>query len=67
MTKPADMRSAIDLIEGALMDFGDLVDLPDLFEGADDGLMIQFRVPLRKVRRVCSALALCTKIINEGR
>jgi hypothetical protein len=64
-TKALVMRNAIDMIEGALMGFGDLVDLPDVFEGARDDLKLQVPVTLGELRRVCTALTECTRIINS--
>ena len=63
--KIIEMRNAIDGIEGALMDYGDLVDLPGIFDNTDDAVMIQPRVTVGQMRRVCTALAECTRIINS--
>jgi hypothetical protein len=65
MSKAKEMRNAIDMIEGALMGFGDLVDLPDLFEGQRDDLQLHIRVTVGQMRRVCKALEECTRIIND--
>jgi hypothetical protein len=59
-----EMRNAIDMIEGALMGFGDLVDMPALYEGQRDDLQLRVPVTLGEVRRVCTALSECTRIIN---
>ena len=59
------MRNAIDMIEGALMGYGELVDLPHIFDGADDEMVIRPRVTVGQMRRVCRALAECTRIINS--
>ena len=62
--KALEMRSAIDMIEGALMGYGELVDLPDTFEGTADSVRIRPIVTVGEMRRVCTALAECTRIIN---
>jgi hypothetical protein len=60
-----DMRHAIDMLEVALMGMGNLVELPELFEDADDGTALAMPVTVGQVRRVCTALAECTRIINS--
>jgi len=62
--KALEMRNAIDMIEGALMGYGTLVDLPAVWDGADDSVRIQPMVTVGQMRRVCSALAECNRIIN---
>jgi hypothetical protein len=59
------MRNAIDMIEGALMALGDFVDLPDLFVDAPDELILARKMTVGEVRRICTALAECTRIINS--
>ncbi len=63
--KALKMRNAIDMIEGALMGLGDFVDLPALFEGSPDGLELRPKMTIGEVRRVCTALSECTRIINS--
>lgn len=65
--KLRDMRHAIDMIEGALMGFGDLVDLPQKWGEPRhrDGLGVTLPVTAGQVYRVCDALAECTRIINS--
>lgn len=72
MAKPAivrqrasEMRTAIDMIEGSLMGFGDLVDLPKLFDGHDGEVRLKITVTVAEMRRVCTALSECTRIINS--
>lgn len=64
LRKSREMRSAIDLMEGALMGYGELTALPDLFEGARDDLVIHPKVTVGEMRRVCEALSECTRIVN---
>lgn len=59
------MRHAIDMIEGALMGCGDLLDLPGAFENARDDLKLTSNVTLGEVRRVCKATQLCNDIVNS--
>ncbi len=63
--KAAKMRSAIDMIEGALMGFGDMLEVNDLFAGARPDLSVKVSVTLAELRRVTSACAECTRIINS--
>lgn len=67
MTTPIwqELWDAIDHLEGALMSYGDLVDLPELFEDAPDDLVIAPKVTVGQMRHVCKALAECTRIINS--
>ena len=65
MRKATAMRNAIDMIEGALMRLGDFVDLPDLFENSDADVNIAPKMTVGEMRRVCAALAECTRIINS--
>ncbi len=60
-----EMRHAIDMFEGAMMGLGDFVDLPELFEAASDDLKINPSMTVGQMRRVCEALAECTRIINS--
>ena len=64
--KALEMRAAIDMVEGALMGYGELVDLPDTFEGTDDSVRIRPLVTVGEMRRVCRALAECNRIINDA-
>lgn len=63
--KALEMRNAIDMIEGALMGLGNFVDLPAVFENARPELILAPPVKLGEVRRVCTALEECTRIINS--
>ncbi len=63
--KAAEMRNAIDHIEGALMGFGNLVDLPDIFDGTNEGVKLAVKCTVGEMRRVCNALAECTRIVNS--
>ncbi len=63
--KAKEMRNAIDALELALMGFGKLVELPELFEDADEGTALAMPVTVGQVRRVCTALSECTRIINS--
>src|SRR5260370_7776054 len=63
LRKATAMR--IDMIEGALMGLGDFVDLPDLFENSDADVNIAPKMTVGEMRRVCTALAECTRIINS--
>lgn len=65
LRKASEMRNAIDMIEGALMGLGDFVDLPDLFEGTAEHVNLAPPMTVGEVRRVCTALAECTRIINS--
>ena len=64
MTKPQEMRHAIDQVELAFQGLGDFPELPRIFEGASDDLIISPKLKLGDVRRLCSAMAECTRIIN---
>ncbi len=63
--KAAEMRNAIDHIEGALMGFGNLVDLPDIFDGSADNVRLAVKCNVGEMRRVCNPLAECTRIVNS--
>lgn len=65
LTRAMEMRNAIDALESALMGYGDLVDLPRTFIGARDDLKLAPPVTAGQMRRVCDALAECTRIINS--
>ncbi len=65
LRKATEMRNAIDMIEGALMGLGDFVDLPDLFEGTAEHVNLAPKMTVGELRRVCTALAECTRIINS--
>src|SRR5258707_256418 len=65
LRKATAMRNAIDMIEGALMGLGDFVDLSDLFENSDADVIIAPKMTVGEMRRVCTALAGCTRIINS--
>lgn len=64
-SKAAEMRHAIDMIEGAIMGCGNLLDLPNIYAGASDDLIITPKLLLSEVRRVREALKECTRIINS--
>jgi hypothetical protein len=64
--KAREMRSAIDMIEGALMGAGELIDLPDLFDDARDDLALNPKITLGQIRRITRALSECTRIINSS-
>ena len=59
-----EMRDAIDHIEGALMAL-DLVELVELFETTGDAVVLQPPITVGELRRICSALAECTRIISS--
>lgn len=63
--KARDMRNAIDMIEGAMMGAGDFVDLPALFATADETVVLAPKMTVGEMRRVCNALAECTRIVNS--
>ena len=63
--KPREMRNAIDMIEGALMGAGELLNLPDVFEGCRDDLELTPKMTLGQIRRIARATAECTRIINS--
>jgi len=60
--KPREMRNAIDMIEGALMGAGELIDIPGRFEGARDDLLLMPKITLGQLRRIRKALSECTRI-----
>lgn len=64
--KAEQMRHAIDQIELALMGLGDFVDLPHIFDGGVDDIILSSKLKLGDVRRVCNALRECTRIINSS-
>ncbi len=63
--KAKDMRNAIDGIELALMGFGNLVDLPPLFENQRLDLRLSVACTVQDMLQVCKALEECTRIINS--
>jgi len=63
--KPREMRNAIDMIEGALMGAGELIDITGKFEGARDDLLLMPKITLGQLRRIRNALSECTRIINS--
>lgn len=65
LTKAQEMRDAIDQIELALMGLGEFADLPRLFDGASNEVIVAPKLKLGEVRRVCEALSECTRIINS--
>ncbi len=65
LDRTLEMRNAIDMLESALMGCGNFVDLPGMFKGARDDLLLAPTPRLGQVRRVCEALAECTRIINS--
>lgn len=64
--KAREMRNAIDMIEGAMMGAGELIDIPGRFEGARDDLLVMPKITLGQLRRITSALSECTRIINSS-
>jgi hypothetical protein len=60
-----DMRNAIDQVESAMMGLGDFVELPRIFDGSPDDLQIAPKMTVGQMRRVCTALEECTRIINS--
>lgn len=67
--KSLEMRNAIDMIEGALMGLGDLVDLPARWGEPRMGDHVRplLDVNASQVYRVCDALSECTRIINSDK
>jgi hypothetical protein len=65
LRKARDMRNAIDQIESAMMGLGDFVELPRIFEGSPATLQIAPKMSVGAMRRICSALEECTRIINS--
>lgn len=64
--KALDMRQALDLLEGSLMRFGDLVDYPDKWgEPLRRSVSITIRVNAGQIYDVCAALAEATRIVNS--
>ena len=63
--KAREMRHAIDMIEGAMMGLGDFVELPRVFDGSPDELVLAPKMTVAQMRRVCTALEECTRIINS--
>lgn len=65
--KAKEMRDAIDHIEGALMGFGCLADLPEAWgEPRHRGdIAVTIKVTTEQVYRVCDALAELNRIIND--
>lgn len=65
--KAREMRHAIDMIEGALMGFGVLVDLPRKWGEPRhrDELGVSIPTTAGAVYRLCDALEDCTRIINS--
>lgn len=59
------MHNAIDMIEGALMGCGNLLDLQYIFETSRDDLKIRPEMTVGQLRRICKACAECTRIINS--
>lgn len=64
--KARDMRNAIDALESSLMGLGNLIDLPDIFVDARADLELAIRCNVKQMRRVCTALEECTRIINSS-
>lgn len=64
--KAKDMRNAIDGIEGAMMGLPDFVELPRIFDGCGDEVKIKTDMTVGQMRRVCTALEECTRIINSS-
>ena len=67
MRQAREMRLAIDMIEIALMGFGDLVDLPRKWGEPRHPADLRISLPVNagQVYRVCDALSECTRIINS--
>lgn len=64
--KAREMRNAIDMIEGALMGAGELIDIPGRFEESRDDLLVMPKITLGQLRRITRALSECTRIINSS-
>jgi hypothetical protein len=64
LSRALEMRSAIDTLENAMMGLGDFVELPRIYEGSPDALILAPKLLLFEARRVCAALSECTRIIN---
>jgi hypothetical protein len=60
-----ELYEALDQIESALMGLGEFVELPAQWEGAEDKVVLRPALRLGQIRRVCKALAECTRIVNE--
>lgn len=67
LRKAREMRHAIDMLEGALMGFGGLVELPRTWGEPRhrNELGVTLKVNCEQVYRVCDALSECTRIINS--
>lgn len=63
--KAMDMRHAIDQVELAFQGLGDFPELPRIFDGADDVLIVAPKLKLGDVRQLCKTMAECTRIINS--
>ena len=66
--KAKDMRHAIDMMEGAMMGWDELMDLPEncaLDESDSDDLELEVKVTWKHLRRVLSAVGECNRIINS--
>lgn len=62
----SEMRNAIDMIEGAMMGAGELIDIPSKFEDARDDLLVMPKITLGQLRRITRSLSECTRIINSN-
>jgi hypothetical protein len=67
LQKALDMRQALDLLEGALMRFGDLVDYPTKWGEPvlRRAVTVTIRVNAGQIYDVCAALAEATRIVND--
>lgn len=65
LSRAIQMRNALDGIELALMGYGDLVEMPRVFEGTSGDVRIHPVVTVEQMRRVCEALSECTRIVNS--
>lgn len=60
-----EMRHAIDMMESAMMGLGDLIEIPEKFDGVRDDLELRPIITLGQLRQVCNALTELTRIINS--
>jgi hypothetical protein len=66
--KAKDMRHAIDMMEGAMMGWDELMDMPEncaLDENDADDLELEVKITWKHLRRVLSAVSECNRIINS--
>lgn len=64
--KAHQMRNALDAIELALHGDNDLEWMRELFEDAQDDVVVRVEMTARNLRQICVALDECNRLMHSG-